>query len=131
MAHSRSTSDTTLGSRWPVPVVLVALTTAVLAVMITVSPTGSPGQALAPSRPATTTTTTPPGTDTPVSIEGAVERADRRAALVQLCLATLDEPAAKGYHHRARAAQPTIAGGIGPDCQLVRRPAGRTGIAIG
>jgi hypothetical protein len=99
--------------------------------MITVSPTGPSGQAVAPSRPGTATTTAPPGTDTPLAVKDAVERADRRAALVRLCLAALGDPAANAYYHLARAAQPTIADGIGPDCQLVRRPAGRTGIAIG
>jgi hypothetical protein len=130
MAQPRPPPDITHGSRWPVPLVPVALTTAVLAVMITVSPTGPPGQAVGPSPP-TTTTTTPQGTDTPLPIERAVERAERRAALVQLCLAALDDPGANAYYHRARAAQPTISDGIGPDCRLVRRPAGRTGIAIG
>jgi hypothetical protein len=130
MAQSRPPSDTHR-RRWQARLVLVAVTTAVLAVMmITVSPAGPPGHAVAPSRP-TTTTTTPPGTDTPLPIEDAVELADGRAALVQLCLAALDDPAANAYYHRARAAHPTIADGIGPDCRLAIRPAGRTGIAIG
>jgi len=130
MTESRPPSDSTHGSRWPPPAMLVALTTAVLAVMITVGPTGPPGQAVAPSRP-TTTTTAPPGTDTPLPIEDAVKLTDIRTALVQLCRAALDDPAANASYHRARAAHPTISDGIGPDCQLVVRPAGRTGITIG
>jgi hypothetical protein len=74
---------------------------------------GWDGTSASPDAQATATGTTP----TPA--EGWAERVEGRAALVDLCGDGLHDPDAQARYQRARAAQPSLAYGIGPDCRLI------------
>jgi hypothetical protein len=71
------------------------------------------GTPASPDAQATATATTLPPT------EGWAEHIEAQAALVELCRDGLHDPEAQVRYQQARAAQPSLANGIAPDCRLI------------
>jgi len=90
-------------------VAMVCVGLAASGVLLTQSLSGAPAS---PSAPVATATNLMP-------MGEVVARAADKAVLVQLCLDGLGDAGANAYYARARAAHPSLAEGIGPDCRLV------------
>jgi hypothetical protein len=71
------------------------------------------GTAASPDAQATASGTTLPPT------RGWAEHIEAQATLVELCRDGLHDPAAQVRYQQARAAQPSLANGIAPDCRLI------------